>query len=362
MPIARPTLAQLYAAAQSDIATRIDGSTPQMRRSLLGAIAAAVAGAVHSLYGYLIERGRQSIASTATGVDLDSIAGLWSIMRKQATQAAGSVLATGAPGRPVPISTAITSDAGVQYFTTAAAVLDATGAATITVTAIDAGAAGNQAAGALLAFVNPPAGVNSAVTVATGGLLAGADIETDDALRARLVARLASAPHGGNAADYVAWALAVPPVDRAWCFPTYAGPGSVRVYVADDQYVGATLASAATVAAVQAAIEAVRPLGVVVLNSSNQPVSGVSVVAPTLAPQNYTLAVQPNTPAVQAAVTAALQALYYTAAPEGSIKLHQIYKAILDAPGLVDYTLTAPTADATAAAGQILSLGTITWQ
>ena len=60
------------------------------------------------------------------------------------------------------------------------------GTAPINVRAIDPGSVGNLVAGANMAFAAPPPGVDTAVTVIE--MDGAADIETDDELRARVLA------------------------------------------------------------------------------------------------------------------------------------------------------------------------------
>ena len=63
----------------------------------------------------------------------------------------------------------------------------------------------------------------------------GTDEETDEELRARVLRRIRQPPMGGDAYDYVAWALAVPGVTRAWCSPLEMGIGTVTVrFMMDD--------------------------------------------------------------------------------------------------------------------------------
>ena len=62
----------------------------------------------------------------------------------------------------------------------------------------------------------------------------GTDTETDEQLRARILQRIQNPPMGGSAADYVAWALAVPGVTRAWAAPEQ-GIGTITVrFLMDD--------------------------------------------------------------------------------------------------------------------------------
>ena len=62
----------------------------------------------------------------------------------------------------------------------------------------------------------------------------GTDTETDDELRVRLLDRLSAPPMGGDAEDYVVWALSVPGVTRAWSAPNEMGIGTVTVRFMHD--------------------------------------------------------------------------------------------------------------------------------
>src|SRR6478736_4591283 len=82
-------------------------------------------------------------------------------------------------------------------------------------------------------FSPPLPGVVSATL--HGDMTGGADTETDDQLRARVLFRIQQPPMGGDANDYVAWALAVPGVTRAWCSPLEMGMGTVTVRFMMDE-------------------------------------------------------------------------------------------------------------------------------
>ena len=62
----------------------------------------------------------------------------------------------------------------------------------------------------------------------------GVDTENDDDLRARILFRIHQPPMGGDADDYVAWALSVPGVTRAWA-ATEMGIGTVTVRFMMDE-------------------------------------------------------------------------------------------------------------------------------
>lgn len=124
---------------------------------------------------------------------------------------------------------------GVVYLTTAAVPLSA---ATVTVTAIassdqengdGSGEIGNLEPGQILQFAGSPPNVATNAVV-TGSAEVGADGETEDAYRARVLRRCQRRPQGGAYADYQAWGTEVPGIRNV--FP-YTGnlPGEVDVYV-----------------------------------------------------------------------------------------------------------------------------------
>lgn len=349
MAFARPTLTQLIERAQSDVETRLPGTQPRLRNSVLGVLARAHPGAVHGLYGHLDWIARQALPDTADAEFLERWASIWDVTRKAASFAAGPVTLTGTTGAVVPAGTRLTAADGQEVETDAEVTL-AAGTATAQVTALAAGQAGNLAAGTALTLVSPVAGVNAQATVAAGGLVAGADAETDDALRTRLLARIQAQPHGGAEADYIAWALEVAGVTRAWVYPNELGLGTVTVrFVRDDD--ASIIPDAAEVAAVQAHLDALRPV-----------TAGLTVVAPIAVPLDLTIHLTPNTSTVQAAVLAELaDLLRREAEPGGTILISHIREAISLAAGETNHVLTAPVADVTHTTGQIATLGAITW-
>ena len=223
-------------------------------------------------------------------------------------------------------------------------------AVAVAVACAAAGQDGNRDLGVALAFESPIAGVNAAATVSTGGLASGSDEETDAALRARVLERMQSPPHGGAASDYVAWAKEVAGVTRAWCYPLEGGAGTVTVrFVRDDD--ASLIPDAGEVTAVQTHINEVRPVTAV-----------VTVAAPTAVALNFTIHVVPDNTSTRAAVQAELEDLLLReATPGGTILLSQIRGAVDDAEGVTDWTVTAPAANVTHTTGQLATFGTITW-
>ncbi|WP_027366928.1 baseplate J/gp47 family protein [Desulfocurvibacter africanus] len=349
MPFARPDLKTLISRAQSDLEGRLPGTDARLRRSILSAIAHMHAGGVHGLFGYLDWLAKQVIPDTAEAEFLERHASLWGIARKPASPALGPVTFSGTDGATIPAGTLLQRSDGAEYATTADAVI-AGGTASAQVQAQVAGAAGNSVAGQALSLVSPVSGVQSQATVATGGLGGGADIEADDSLRARLLARLKETPAGGAAHDYEAWALAVPGVSRAWVFGGLLGAGTVSVYVVDDESTPITPAQA-TLDAVAAYIEERRPV-----------TAEIHVFAPELLVVDLEINLSPNTASVQAAVTSELEALFNREAEVGGTILHSHFReAISIAAGESDHALVSPVGNIVAAAGQIPVLGVITF-
>jgi uncharacterized phage protein gp47/JayE len=77
-----------------------------------------------------------------------------------------------------------------------------------------------------MALSSIPPGADSTGTVLE--MDGGTDDETDDELRVRVLFRIQQPPMGGDVDDYIAWALSIPGVTRAWC-ASEMGPGTVTV-------------------------------------------------------------------------------------------------------------------------------------
>lgn len=351
MPFQRPELATLISRAQADIESRLPGADARLRRTLLGVLARIHAGSVHALYGYLDWLAKQLMVDTAEVEHLERWASIWGVARKAAAQASGDVTFTGTDGVTIPAATVLARADGVEYATDADVTI-AGGTATAAVTAAEGGADGNADAASSLSLVSPIAGVNSAATVAAGGLTGGTDTEADEDLRTRVLRRIQQPPHGGADFDYVAWALEVAGVTRAWVYPAELGLGTVTVrFMMDDTYADG-IPQAADVTAVQDYIDALRPV-----------TAALTVVAPVAVALDLTIALEPNTATVQAAVQAELEDLLQREAePGATILLSHLREAISIAAGETDHDLVSPAADVTHSTGEIPVLGTITWQ
>lgn len=349
MPFARPSLLELIERVDAELATRL-GLGALLRRSVLGAVARVVAGASHQLHGHLDWIADQVFPDTADAEHLERWASIWGLARKPATYAEGSIVVTGAPDTVVPAGTRWIRPSGEEYSSTAEVQL-VSSSGVVSIEALEPGAAGNAAEGAILTVQGVVPGLLAGATVAVGGLSGGGEAEADAALRQRILARIQEPPMGGAAHDYIAWALAVPGVTRAWVQPLWEGPGTVRVIVVTDDAEDGPLPSSSKLLEVAAYIEERRPV-----------TASVTVAAPLLVPLDLTLTVTPDTAAVREAVEASLEDLLRReAVPGGTLLISHIREAISTAPGEQDHSLAFPTVDVPTATSELLVLGDIAW-
>ena len=350
MPFERPDLATLVSRAQADTAARLPGVDPALRRSLVGVLSAVRAGSVHGLFGYLDWLARQLMPDTAELEHLERWASIWKLPRLAATAAVGQASFTGLNGSAIPLGTLLLRADGREYATTEEALI-AAGVATAPVQAVVAGVDGNAGPGILLNLVSPVSGVQPQASVADG-LTGGADAETDDSLRVRLLLRIRKPPKAGANDDYATWARDnCPGVTRAWTSAKELGAGTVTLrFVMDGTYADG-IPQAEDVAMVQAVLDALRPV-----------TAELFVVAPV--PQSLGLSIRltPDLASVRAAVEAELRdMLLAEAVPGGTILISHVREAISIALGETDHVLLAPTEDVVCAAGEIAVVGEIDW-
>lgn len=348
MAFSRPSPQQIRDRMAAEIEAALPGADPRRRRSVEEILVRAIAIASHELHGHLAWVARQILPDSADAGLLDRHAAIWGITRRPGAAARGPVTVTGAVGAVLPAGAEMRRADDARYILDADVTVGAGGTATGQVTATVASAAGNAGAATRLALIAPVPTIQPDLVVAAGGLAAGADPEADAPLRARVLARIQSPPAGGAAADYVAWAQTVTGVDRVWVYPGWLGAGTVGVAVLGP---AAAIPAAPLVAAVQAAIDAERPV-----------TAAVTVLAPVAVPVNVTLQISPDTAATRAAVLAALTgALVEEATPGATLRLSRLSAAISAATGETWHRITAPAADFALTGVQIATLGTVTW-
>jgi uncharacterized phage protein gp47/JayE len=356
MPFSRPTLTNIIARIESDMSSRLLSGMPVLRRSFLGVLARVFAGISHMFYGALEWITTQILPTTQEDSYLEEYADVWGITRIAAVYATGNVVFTGTNGSTIPLGTQVQRADGVIYATTAVGTISG-GTATVAVIAAEAGASGNCATGTAVATISSVPGINQAATV-SGAITIGADQESIENLRVRVLQRIQTPPQGGAEADYVAWAMAADArVYKVFVFPSYAGPGTVGLtfitnVVADHHIPDGTL-----VTIVKDYVNARKPVTAATFFAGSD-----LIFAPAALPVPMTIAIKPNTTDVKAAVEAEITDLILRdAEPGGELLLSRIDEAISRAAGEEDHSLTVPAADVSIGATQFPVLGTITW-
>ncbi len=356
MPFLRPTAAQIIARVQADIESRLPGSDARLRRTVEGVFARVVGGTSHGLHGHIQHESKQIIPSVEND---EETAELWGDFwlgedgRKPAAPAQGSILITGTPTTPVITGTLFQRSDGARFLVDSpGVVIDGGGSISTPMTAEEPGAAGNTAIGTTVTIVTQVAGVDSAATVeddgSGGGLTNGVDIESIEDLIGRVEFRVQNPPSGGGPGDYIAEALKIPGVTRAFEFPLQLGPGTVLLTFVLDNQTPTIIPNPAKVAEVQAAIDLFRPV-----------TAAVTVAAPAEVPLDASIQLLPNTAAVQAAVDAELvDYLRRRGGDNDTLLLSQINEAISLAQGEEDHILISPVANVTHAIGEVPVLGT----
>jgi uncharacterized phage protein gp47/JayE len=351
MPFARPTLPTIIDRIASDIGSRLPGALARLRRAFLTIIGRAYAGAVHGLYGHQEWIAKQILIDTCDADVLARHAAIWKVPRKAATAAIGPINVTGTDGEIVSTDATLTRGDGTEYVVTADAVI-AGGIAIVQVAASVSGTAGDAVANTALTFVAPIAGISVNAVVGADGIGGGADIEDVDAWRARVVERIQQPPQGGVSSDYEEWALSVPGVTRAWVYPKEMGLGTMTVRFVTDGAPGGLIPDEATVAAVQAKLEASAPADV----------ADIYALAPIAVPQDFEIHLVPDTSDTRAAVAAELaDLLARNAIPGGTVLIKDIEDAVDTAASIADRMITVPAGNIVETTGNITTMGVITW-
>lgn len=384
MPYARPTLTQLRSQVAADISSGLPGSDALLRFSSLNILGQALAGLAQLQYGYTDFVAQQSNPFTATDEFLEAWAALKNVFRQPAMQAGlavpGQITFPGANGTPLPIGTPLVRGDGVGFATTSIGVWSGT---SVTVNAIAnadptglTGAFGNCAVGTVMTLGTAIAGIQSTGSVTTA-FTGGADVETDDSLRANMLEAYQNVPQGGAQRDYVTWALQVNGVTRAWCNPNGFGAGTVVVYAMFDVTESANNGFPQGVGGVATLESRGSPTATLdLLNVANwiyplRPATAlVYSVAPTQDVINFSIS---GTSGFSAATKALIQSaiagvfvmygspMSTTAGQNGTIDLSYIESAIAAISGTTGFVVTSPTVNIVGTTGQLPVVGTITW-
>lgn len=346
MAFDRPTLRELITQMTTD--AEREAGAKQLRQSNLRVLPKVFAYACHGLYGFITWILKQLFPDTAEKQFLERQASIQGIYRRAASKATGTLTVSYTEGATLPVGTIFMADDQTRYETTAEPEV---GSYTVPVQCLEVGTIGNREAGQTYTLVSPVVGVDAE---AVGSEMAGgAEAESDESLRKRLLFRLQNPPRGGAKEDYIAWAEEVPGVTRAWCFPKEQGIGTVVVRFATDGMTEDGIPTSGMVQIVSDYIAEVAPV-----------TATPYVVAPVAKPVNFRIKdLIPDSEIVRAQVEAELKSLFIKEAHPGeALKLTHIQQAISSAAGEDDYELLEPTADVPADSTQLLVVGEVTYE
>ena len=312
----------------------------------------AAAAELESLYGYCDWALNQSFPQTAVGNYLDLHANLRGLSRKAATRASGNLtfylseaLNTAVT---IPVDTVVTDGGGQRFVTTKPGTI-AAGSVSCTVPAVaeTAGENGNAAANTLCCMPVPPKYVTHCEN--TAAFTGGADGETDEALRKRVLNSYSRLPNGANIAFYEERALSHDGVKYVSVLPRNRGAGTVDVVIAGEN----GIPDSALVKEVRDDLAAVREISV-----------DVAVSAPTAVSTDVSVTIWPSEEwtgeEAIAAVKKAVTQFFDGRLLAKPLYLSELGSIIFSTGAVRNYVITAPQTDVAITSSQIPVLHTLT--
>lgn len=226
---------------------------------------------------------------TAESEDLDSCGGENGVFRKQDDYAIQKFKIVGVKGTQILkdkiICTAATEESeSVEFLALDTVIIDESGEATVNAKCTIPGTIGNVAIGNINILATPINGVKKVSNIEI--VKYGIDIEDDESYRERILNKSRKPITSGNKYQYEYWAKEVVGVGDAKCFPTWNGPGTVKVVIVDSNK---HKASDKLVEEVKTHIESVRPILAGVLTIASAVEKTISVTANVSIVKGYNL-------------------------------------------------------------------------
>lgn len=242
-----PTTAELTAQIVGAIEAQLGQTASFLPKSFIRVLAKVLSAVFITLYKYSSFIALQIFVSTASGSATvingqtvtpltlwGRLIGIGDPIAATAAELVATVTVENQTGTLASGSQLLGSTNGVTYITTGAVLLNAA-TVQVTVRAVadsngtgGVGEIGNLVAGDAMTFANPLPNVSRDVVV-VAQTITGADAETTDAYRERVIERFQRRPQGGAYSDYAIWGEGVAGV--ANIYPYTGAPGQVDVYV-----------------------------------------------------------------------------------------------------------------------------------
>lgn len=294
----------------------------------------------------------QCFPQTAIGEQLEKHAAQRGLTRNKAVCAEGVIrfcLASeaGADTR-IPAGSRCTTAAGVEFQTLYTGVIPSGSLhVDIPARAVLTGSGGNVAAGAVCLMTQPVTGL--AYCLNESAFTGGADEESDEALRERVLSSYQRLPNGANAAFYETQAMSVEGVAAASVLARPRGAGTVDVVISAID----GMPSAELLASVHTLLQAQREICV-----------DIHVASPMALPVQLSVQIETAegyaSGAVCAAVENAVRALFGGALLGKRLTLAELGSVIYAVPGVANYRILSPSADIVAEATQLPTLSELT--
>jgi uncharacterized phage protein gp47/JayE len=222
-----PSATEIQARIVADVESAIGQTVPLLPKAVIRVLAKAIALIDVLLYRSIMWVYAQIFPDTADYAALILLGALVGISPTKPVASVVTASVPGVTGESVPTGTNFRSNSGLVYQVTTGGTISG-GVASCTLTCLSAGDAGNIANGELLTILSPDVNLTGTATI-TATVTDGADAETLDHFRARVVARYKRRMTGGSPADYEQWGLEAP--HFVWISPVSGDkPGSVWVY------------------------------------------------------------------------------------------------------------------------------------
>jgi uncharacterized phage protein gp47/JayE len=357
-----PSIADIGTRIKNAMRAYLPGTDAWIEPNNLSISGKSFALACYDIYQRILYLYRQLFASTADGEHLEfRHAAEYGIYRKASTAATGIVVISQieAGAQTIPAGVRVIRGDGVSYLTTAA--VDAIEGVFYTpVQCETTGSSTNDPEGATLTVEQTDAVPNLAdnTAVGSGGLGGGADQESDDELRIRVLQRKRETPMVGAVRDYVRWALEVPGCTRAYASGFVNQPPGVVVFPLFENTRLNGIPEQSDIDAVIAHIDTVRPVTARLFVEAAVPQQidveisylGIDTIA--------------TRSAIEKTVTAffAKQVRVSTASNPLTIRRDAIASAVGRGAGDgVEFTLAAPVADLVIPYGNLPFLGNIVY-
>lgn len=366
MAFSTPTLLDIWTRLRNSMRAFLPGTDSWIEPNNLSVVGRSFTLALGSVYERVQYLYRQLFAASADGYHLEHRHAFeYGISRKAPAPAEGliSFTQTGGPAT-IPAGWVFTGPNNITYTSLTTAVPESSGVTSVVVRATTSGAKTNQLPNTPL-LITQDAGYPSlpaGAIVGVDGLGGGADIETDEQLRKRVLHRKRQPPAGGSRSDYERWCLEVPGVTRVFvsAFKS-SNPNEAHtpltIYPMFDDTRAYGVPTAYDLLAVAQYVNDLRPV-----------TSRVYFVAPTPVRVNVQIGnLETDTPALRAAIAANIAAMFEERVPvvtgENEFTLPQawINEAIARSQRHVRHRLIDPTDDVSFFPGDLPVVGAVTF-